>query len=461
MGICCAQSGVYLSGLCSNRLKNALRQCAPRAKKMTKEPEVLFEYNRIGRDTMTEKETAPEHLSSLFSLAKSKFQRDNAAAGARYVEKFLSEVGNVPLEKLATKEMLSMLYQAGAHDTLLELFASAEGEAMHGMLPYVASAIFFSRNEPHNALLAAKYIQNPEQRRLRQKAAELWSTLHAPLVEEPEVHLLILTYNRVDYVEESLRQLGRTRYANYSVFIADNGSTDGTWDIAKRAAEFFPPHIPVHVQRFPTNIGRPAGHNWLLTGHDHSQADYIAIGDDDLISVPQNWLADMVQTAKAFPRCACVGGKAVSPGWPASVHAGIRNITDFGPGFIELTNNGESYDIGQFDFVDIVDHVIGCLHIFDRRALDDAGLFDIRFSPCQCVDIEHHLRMRLAGMDIVFNGFVHFVHLRGMGKAVQNEKGLQGNSYGNLIKLSYKYDTETVHKEIAARHEERNTWLME
>jgi len=412
--------------------------------------------------TMSKKSGA-DSIFSLFSLARSKFEHGKEEAGKQYLQSLLEVSSTMARDDfssahLADPELLQRLYLSGAHDALLNLFEA--GDISGDNAAIMAASIYFSRNEPHKALLAAKGIGDFEQRRLRQKTVELWQDIHAPLEHEPRVHLLVLAHNREDYAEESLRQLGRTDYRNYAVFLADNGSSDSTWEIVCRAKEFFPPHVPVHIQRFPTNIGRPAGHNWLLTGHDHSAADYIAIGDDDLISVPPTWLTAMVNTIRAFPNCACVGGKAKSPGWPAMIHAGIRNITDFGPGYINLTNNGESPDLGQFDYVDIVDHVIGCLHIFDRKHLEQAGLFDIRFSPCQCVDIEHHLRMRLAGMNIVFNGLISFVHLRGMGKAVGKEKALQGNSLGNLMKLSYKYEAETVHREIAERHAERNRWLV-
>lgn len=355
---------------------------------------------------------------------------------------------------------LAKLYLTGDADLLFSLLQAAPQNGDNDFLARMASAAAFREGEPHRALIAAKQIRSAEERRLRQKTAEMWGTLQSPLAEEPRVHLLILSHNRVEHVEHALCELAATDYRNYAVFIADNGSSDGTWDIVRRAGDIFPEHVPVSVQSFPTNIGRPAGHNWLLTGHDHSPAEFIAIGDDDLIRVPPDWLTRMVQTARAFPGCACVGGKALSPGWPPLVHGGIRNITAFGDSRLDLTNGDEQTDIGQFDYVDIVDHVIGCLHIFDRAELEDTGLFDIRFSPCQCVDIEHHLRMRLAGKKIVFNGLIAFEHMRAMGRAVAKDSSLLGNSVGNVVKLLYKYPRDTVHKALAERREERNAWLM-
>lgn len=359
------------------------------------------------------------------------------------------------------ESLLAMLYHSGEHELLLSLFERHKGNFAGDLLPVLATSIYLARNEPGKALESAKEIADLEQRRLRQKTAELWAELSKPLDSEPRVHLLILTYNREKHVTEALRQLAQTEYGNYAVFIADNGSSDATLEKVREAIGFFPSHVPVTVQGFPVNIGRPAGHNWLFAGHDHSEAEFIAIGDDDLTRVPPDWLTRMIQTARAFPGCGCVGGKAITPGWPAKIHGGVRNFTEFSQAGIDLTNNHEQEDLGQFDFVDIVDHVIGCLHIFDRAAFEETGLFDIALSPCQMVDIEHHLRMRLAGRKVVFNGLIGFEHMRAMGKKTGTDKGLAGNSLGNMLKILYKYDHETVQKGIIGQHEARNRWLLE
>lgn len=396
----------------------------------------------------------------LFRRAQSYKARGDEDAFRKYHGQFMDEAAAVLADPAMTSEMAALLYKAGEHDRVLELFAGANGVFADDTLPTLACAVYFARQEPHNALAAAKHIRDAEQRRLRQKTAELWQRLHHPLPEEPRVHLIILTYNREEHVTRALRELAATDYSNYAVFIADNGSTDATLARAREAATFFPPHVPVSIEALPTNLGRPVGHNWLLTAHDHSAAQYIAIGDDDLISVPKDWLRRMIQTAKALPGCACVGGKALTPGCPRTIHGGVRNFTQFGPDCVDLTNSAEQDDLGQFDFVDIVDHVIGCLHIFDKRALDKTGLFDIRFSPCQMVDIEHHLRMRLAGDNIVFNGLISFEHLRAMGVEAGRSRVTLGNSLGNMLKILYKYDHEETRQGIIRAHQTRNDWLM-
>ena len=83
---------------------------------------------------------------------------------------------------LSDQELISF-YAHGKYDSLLKLF---EQNFDHELLPYLTSAIHFSQGNPGQAAKAAAGIKDQEQRRLRQKTAELWEELHAPLCMSPE-----------------------------------------------------------------------------------------------------------------------------------------------------------------------------------------------------------------------------------------------------------------------------------
>ena len=352
---------------------------------------------------------------------------------------------------------LSELLACGCYEQVL-----AARDAVHPDLPHLLTAALLREGDLAGAETLLGQLPETEETLLRRKALSLLPRLAEPLDVQPRVHLIVLCHNREKELMRSFEQLARTSYDNYAVYIADNGSTDATWERVQEARRLFPEHVPVTLERLPTNIGRPAGHNWLLTKYDHCAADYIAIGDDDLVSVSPDWLEMMVKTALLFPNAAAVGGKALDPGLPPIVHAGVRNITQFTDKEFSMTNSAPQVDVGQFDCIDLVDHVIGCLQLYDRAMLfDEAGLFDIRFSPCQCVDIEHHLRIRTLGRDIVYNGFIRFEHLRAMGRKVGGDRALWGNSLGNIIKLLMKYDDTEVNRKILTWRSNRQKWLAE
>ncbi len=416
-----------------------------------------------------------DFFSFLDELHQLRASADNAALAAR-----LAEQGNrLPAlpegaERLGAEE-IAALYHYGAHDILLALQALAANSASSGrygnlpssLLARLAIAIHFSRQEPEKALPLTELVEERLLRRLCQKTAGLWPRVFAPAPEElaapPRVHLLVLTYNRAEYVEHALRELGRTAYPNLAVYIADNGSKDGTREIVARAKDFFPPEVPVHIELLPTNLGRPIGHNWLLTKFDHSAAEFIAIGDDDLTLVPPSWLRNLVMTAKQFPGAGCVGCKAVDGGNPAAqkrmVHGIAIHIDSFKKDGISIDREDHEEDLGQFDNIEIADHVIGCLNIYKREVFEKAGLFDISLSPCQFVDVEHHVRMALAGYQIVFNGLVQCEHLKAMGKSSKNNRALRGNLEGNMIKILNKHDAGKVKEALDAAHLKAEAWL--
>jgi len=332
-------------------------------------------------------------------------------------------------------------------DTRQEAFSSLVSSAMLRLGQYDAARRYLST------------LPATEEVRLKLKAADLLPALSAPLEKEPRVHVLLLACNREDHIGGALRELARTDYSNYAVYVADNGSTDDTYARAEAVLATFPEHVETHLQRFPVNIGRPIGHNWLLSEHDHSGAQYICIADDDLFAIEPDWLTKMVKTMELFPDAAVVGGKAYGPEQPRNIHGGVRNIQWLDREDLLLSGGLDVLDYGQLDFIDTVDHVIGCLHIYKHDVLfGEVGMFDLGLSPCQRVDVDHHLRVRLAGGQIIYNGFIEFGHLRAGGGKTMTSASL-GNVLGNQIKMLYKHDPVQVRAILAAQKKTREVWL--
>lgn len=153
-------------------------------------------------------------------------------------------------------------------------------------------------------------------------------------------------------------------------------------------------------------------------------------------------------------------GKGPKSGFIDIIHGGVRNILHFDVEELVMSNNEEEVDYGQYDYVDVVDHVIGCLHLYDRKILfDKIGLFDIRFSPCQFVDIDHHLRIRLAGIRSYLMVLSRLTIYGPWANKAKNDYDLQGNSYGNIHKLLRKHERTPVMAILSQRRMERLDWL--
>ncbi len=56
----------------------------------------------------------------------------------------------------------------------------------------------------------------------------------------PKISIVIPSYNKVDYIEETLGSIFIQNYPNLEVIIQDGGSTDGTVDIVKKYAKKYP-----------------------------------------------------------------------------------------------------------------------------------------------------------------------------------------------------------------------------
>jgi len=56
----------------------------------------------------------------------------------------------------------------------------------------------------------------------------------------PKISIVIPSYNKVDYIEETLKSIVSQKYPNLEVIIQDGGSTDGTLEIIKRYLDKYP-----------------------------------------------------------------------------------------------------------------------------------------------------------------------------------------------------------------------------
>jgi GT2 family glycosyltransferase len=264
-------------------------------------------------------------------------------------------------------------------------------------------------------------------------------------ISSPRTHIFIYTWNKCAELEIALRSLSTTNYNNYKLFVLNNGSSDGTEQLL---ATLVPTLVPTLFREYkiinlPVNIGAPAARNWLYADPESRYAEYLAYFDDD-IEVEPDWLIRLVETLEQNPRAGVVGAKIINASGPKVVqHSGgvLTQSEEWINNVVLFTN---APDQGQFDNVSQRDYVMGCANLYRRSAMDEVGMFDIQFSPTQFDDVDHHLRMRLKGWQVLFNGQVEVRHHRSSG-GVAN-----ANHIANRFKLEKKYSAADAAKIIAA-----------
>lgn len=96
----------------------------------------------------------------------------------------------------------------------------------------------------------------------------------------PEISVIIPTYNCSEYLEECLDSLLAQTYKDYELVIVDDGSTDATRDIVRRYASADPVHFVTHFQE---NHGASHARN---VGMDICHGTYVAFVDGDDVVLP-------------------------------------------------------------------------------------------------------------------------------------------------------------------------------
>ncbi len=118
-------------------------------------------------------------------------------------------------------------------------------------------------------------------------------------MNQPFVSVIIPTYNRKAWLRELLDSLAQQTYPadRFEVIVVDDGSSDGTGEIAGQP-------FPFRLRYFrQTNQGDAAARN---LGAQQSQADILLFLDDDIL-LEKNYLAHVVPEHVSHPKRIVVG----------------------------------------------------------------------------------------------------------------------------------------------------------
>jgi len=248
---------------------------------------------------------------------------------------------------------------------------------------------------------------------------------YRPQSEFPTVDCCIVTANSVALLKRCLESLAATDYPldRFRVFIADNGSTDGTIDYLDKLAATFP--LPISVSKLPLNSGVPVGLNWALM---QGKGELVARLDDDIV-LPPNWLKPMVEDFRRRPFAGCVGPKVLNDNARGDIQCGAWRH------FPGLFGHEDETDLGQANYLARTIHVRGCCNLYRRDVFARCGMMDLRYSPSQFDDPDHHIALVAAGYEILYDGRVSIVHKLNNGlarsyAALTNQSGNGSKMYG-------------------------------
>lgn len=182
----------------------------------------------------------------------------------------------------------------------------------------------------------------------------------------PKIGLVTLNWNNYPDTARLLSSFASIRYPERVIYVADNGSVDGSMDRLER--EFSNPEI-VFI-RNGENLGFSAGCNRAIERALRDQCAYVLLINNDCIVRDAEFIERAIQFAEENPTCGIVGGKILfwpdsdtiwSTGgyinrWGAETHIGHREV-----------------DQGQYDQVAERTFISGALMLIKRPVIERIG----------------------------------------------------------------------------------------
>jgi len=190
----------------------------------------------------------------------------------------------------------------------------------------------------------------------------------------PRVSVVVCSFNGSRTIRECLDGLKKVRYPNFETIVVDDGSTDGTGNIARE----------YNVRLIRTqNRGLSAARN---TGLAAATGEIVAYLDDDASPDP-NWLSYLVDTFQKL-NCAGVGGPNIPFPDDGDVAACVAH-TPGRPTHVLLSDRE-------------AEHIPGCNMAFRKDYLEALGGFDTQFRVAGD-DVDICWRLRNSGGKLGFS----------------------------------------------------------
>jgi GT2 family glycosyltransferase len=303
------------------------------------------------------------------------------------------------------------------------------------------------------AALAGLWKAIPWHVNLTLKLYDLFNPI--PLATEADtedVAILAYSWNKADLLADTLDSLAKSSVGTARIFALNNGSTDHTADVLKKARERFGPDR-FHIETLPINVGAPAARNWLLSLPQVRASKWAAFLDDDII-LPENWLLHLLGAAQGHQNIGAVGCRITAATQPFGLQSADYNLFPAPPAPTEpgslpnrvlvFDNCAGSTDTGMFTYTRPCLSVSGCCHMIRMEAVEKAGGFDLRYTPSQFDDLDRDLRSALANMPAIYAGDLAIRHVQHSSLARSQTPRQIGHVMGNKLKLDTKYTDDEL-----------------
>jgi len=249
--------------------------------------------------------------------------------------------------------------------------------------------------------------------------------------------VIIPHFNGEAILRRCLHSLENTAYPDFSVFIVDNGSTDGSMDMVRR--EF--PGVRIHSSRI--NRGYAGGCN---TGLRFSHSEYVVFLNNDAV-VTRDWLTPVMALFEKHPDIAAIQPKILSTKQSQQFDysgAAGGEMDIFGYPFARgrLFDYLEQ-DSGQYEGTHEIFWASGAAMGVRRSALHRVGYFEEAFFA-HMEEIDLCWRFHLAGYRVASVTESIVYHQSGGTLGKERLEKMILNHRNNLLMVLRNYSTETL-----------------
>lgn len=216
------------------------------------------------------------------------------------------------------------------------------------------------------------------------------------------ISVIVVNMDRRELLRASLDSLAGQVNVEFEVILVDNGSTDGSVEMAENQ---FSTRFPLRVIRNPDNRGFCAANN---QGIAVAHGSLLALLNNDAEAEPE-WLSELSRACEERSEIGMVASKIL-------VYEDPRRIDKVGhliyPDGQNRGRGSGEVDLGQYDESTECLWPDGCAAMYRKSMLDEIGGFDEDFFA-YADDAELGLRGRIAGWDCVYAPAARVRHHRG------------------------------------------------
>lgn len=195
-----------------------------------------------------------------------------------------------------------------------------------------------------------------------------------------KVTVVIPNYNGIEYVEDCLNSLKNQDYQDFGIFVIDNGSQDGSFELIK---EKYP---EVETFRFSENQGFCKAVN---TGIEKSDSEYVLLLNNDTVAKSE-FIRYLVEAIETSPRIFSVSAKMVMMQNPELIDDAGDLYCALGWAFAR----GKEKPLDKFDKKEEIFSACGGAAIYRREILKEIGVFDeTHFAYLEDLDIGYRAKI--------------------------------------------------------------------